>query len=55
MAEKNSEMAKPEQVQINSDILARLLQNEFAGRMENANREIWEEKKKKIIKIHWMD
>lgn len=47
MAEKNSEMAKPEQVQINSDILARLLQNEFAGRMENAIREIWEEKKKK--------
>ena len=47
LTKKDSEMAKPEPVQINSDILAGLLQNEFAGRMENTIREIWEEKKKK--------
>lgn len=47
LTEKDSEMAKPEPVQINSDILAGLLQTEFAGRMENTIREIWEEKKKK--------
>ena len=47
LIEKDSEMAKSEPIQINSDILAGLLQTEFAGRMENAIRETWEGKKNK--------